>query len=61
MHSKGRPERLETILPDRDGFTGRNPVKAGRVDLTLNNTLTGLTRHGLAARLEYDVNLGRLQ
>ena len=33
----------------------------GQVDMAVNNTLPHLTRHGLAATLECDVNLGRLQ
>ena len=54
----GRPERQETLLPGRDRFTGRNPDQAGQVDLTVKNMLTRLTRHGLAARLGWDVNVG---
>ena len=46
------------LPPGRHGFTGRNPVQSGQVDLKVKDTLTGSTRHGLTARLEYDVNQG---
>ena len=48
----GRTALQETPLPGRHGFTGRNQVRAGQVDLTVKNMLTWLTRHGLTARLE---------